>query len=183
MSTSKGRRGHAAVAAILSDMDRYLPSDTINRQDYRRCRTVYGLMNTAFRRTETSNHPEREYLELQTLERDLRARLNSLDAAKGIPVKMTEYLDELKGVIEDALTNGVDTDFLIQGMADILKDKPNAQPEAQPVLAKMIPDTKYKKVLAELAEAREKIRKLNEENNALVLQNKRLEKMRGKPGM
>jgi regulator of replication initiation timing len=67
-------------------------------------------------------------------------------------------------------------------MADILEDKPNAQPEVQPVLAKMIPDTKYKKVLAELAEAREKIRKLNEENNALVLQYKRLEKMRGKPG-
>jgi hypothetical protein len=183
MSTSKGRRGHAAVAAILSDMDRYLPSDTINRQDYRRCRTIYGLMNTAYRRIETSQHPKKEYEELQSLERDLRTRLDSLNAAKGIPSKMTEYLDELKAAIDDALANGVDTEFLIRGMTDILEDKPNAQPEAQPMLAKMIPDTKYKKVLAELAEAREKVRKLNEENNALVLQNKRLERMRGKPGM
>jgi hypothetical protein len=179
MSTRKGRRGHAAVAAILSDMDRYLPSDTINRQDYRRCRTVYGLMNTAYRRIDTSQHPEKEYKELQTLERDLRTRLNNLDAAKGIPVKMTEYLDELKAAIDNALVNGIDMDFLIEGMTDILDEKPNAQPEPQPELAKMIPDTKYKKAKAELVEAREKIRRLNEENNALTLRIKRLEMRRG----
>jgi regulator of replication initiation timing len=46
----------------------------------------------------------------------------------------------------------------------------------------MMPDTKYKKVNAELAEAKEKMQKLNEENNALMLQNKRLEAMKDGPG-
>jgi regulator of replication initiation timing len=46
----------------------------------------------------------------------------------------------------------------------------------------MMPDTKYKKVKAELAEAKEKVRKLNEDNNALMLQNKRLEAIKDGPG-
>jgi hypothetical protein len=169
------RVGHAAVAAILCDMDRYLPSDTINRPDYRRCRTVYGLMNTAYRRIDTSKNPEKEYRELQDLEQDLRTRLNNLDAAKGIPVKMTQYLNELKNAIDDALIKGITVDFLMQGIVDMLQEQPNAQPEQQPELAKMIPDTKYKKVRAELAEAKKKIQKLNEENNALAIKVKRLE--------
>lgn len=201
MSTSQtaaigGRRGHAAIAAILIDMDRYLPSDTINRQDYRRCRTVYGLMNTAYRRVGESAKPHKEvgckcmrcasnlanfiraglqYMDLQDLERELRTRLTSLDAAKGVPVKMTQYLDELKNAIDDALARGITTDFLLEAISDILEDKPNAQPEPQPELAKMMPDTKYKKVRAELAAAKLKIQKLNAENNALTMQVKRLE--------
>jgi hypothetical protein len=46
----------------------------------------------------------------------------------------------------------------------------------------MMPDTKYKKVKAELAEAKEKVRKLNEDNNALMLQNKRLDVIKDGPG-
>jgi small-conductance mechanosensitive channel len=175
MNVPKPRLGHAAIAAILTDMDRYLPSDTINRQDYRRCRTVYGLMNTAYRRVESSKNPEKEYKKLQDLEKDLRMRLNNLDAAKGIPPKMTQYLDELKVAVDDALARGVTLEFLIQGINDMLEDKPNAQPEPQPARVTMMPDTKYKKVRAELAGAQRKIQRLNEENNALMLKVKRLE--------
>jgi hypothetical protein len=57
----------------------------------------------------------------------------------------------------------------------MLEDRPNAQPEPQPELAKMIPDARYKKVRLELAEARKKIQKLNQENNALTMRVKMLE--------
>lgn len=158
LSTRQGRLGHAALAAILSDMDRYLPSETINRKDYKGCRTTYGLMNTTYKRSGTSNNPEKDYKELQALERDLRRRLFNLDAAKGIPAKMMQFLDELKSAIDDALTKGVTTDFLMQGISDIFEDKPNAQPEPQPKLAKMIPDTRYKKVKADSWRRRRRFR-------------------------
>jgi len=182
MSNPTFRTGHAAVSAILSDMDRYLPSDTIQRPDYRRIRQLYGLMNTAYRRTDTSPSPLKEYKELQALEHDLRRRLNDLPAAKGIPAKMTQYLDELKAAIDDALAKGVTTDFLMQGIMDVLEDRPNAQPEPQEQLAKMMPDTRYKKCRAELVEARKKIQRLNEENNALTMRVKRLEMERDRRG-
>jgi hypothetical protein len=89
MNATKPCLGHSAVAVILQDMDRYLPSDTIQRAGHRRIRQLYGLMNTAYRRIDTSTNPEKEYKELQALEWDLRRRLNDLDAAKGIPAKMT----------------------------------------------------------------------------------------------
>lgn len=160
-------------------MDRWLPSETIQRPDYRRIRQLYGLMNTTYRLTDASEDPKVQYKELQSLVRDLRRRLNELNAAKGIPAKMTRYLDELKNAIDDALTQGVTMNFIMQGVTDLLTDKPNAQPENQPEVAKMIPDTKYKKARAELIEARKKIQKLNEENNALTLRVKRLEMERG----
>jgi small-conductance mechanosensitive channel len=175
MCARKDRIGHAAIATILLDMDRYLPSVTINRPDYRRCRTVYGLMNTAYRRIDTSKNPEKEYKELQDLEQDLRDSLDNLDTTKGVPVKMTQYLDELKNAIENALAEGVTVDFITQGIVDMLKEEPNAQPDPQPEVVKMIPDTKLKQVQAELAEAKKRIQKLNEENNALALKVKRLE--------
>jgi len=175
MSSRTARRGHAAVAAILADMDHYLPSDTINRQDYRRCRTVYGLMNTTYRRIDDSEHPAKAYKDLQGLEAELRIRLNNLNAAKGIPLKMREYLDELRDVIGDALARGISTEFLLEGITDMIDGNHNSQTNPQPKLAKMMPDTKYKKVCADLAEAKKKIQKLNEENNALTMRVKRLE--------
>ncbi|KAH8726287.1 hypothetical protein GQ44DRAFT_771472 [Phaeosphaeriaceae sp. PMI808] len=183
MVTQRGRFGHAAVAAILSDMNRYLPSDTIDRADYKRCRTTYGLLNTIYKASEVSADPQKEYRELKALEQDLRMRLNNLNATKGVPAKMTQYLDELKDAIEDALIKGVNTDFLMQGITDLIENKPNAQSEPQLELAKMIPDTKYKKACAELAEARRKIQKLNEENNALALRVRRLEMERDRTVM
>jgi hypothetical protein len=116
-----------------------------------------------------------QYADIQGLGRELRTRLTNLDAAKGVPVKMTQYLNELKDALDDALARGVTTDFLLEGLSDMLEDKPNAQAETQPELAKMMPDTKYKKVRAELAEAKLKMQKLNAENNALTMQVKRLE--------
>jgi hypothetical protein len=175
MISRTARRGHAAVAAILTDMDRYLPSDTINRQDYRRCRTVYGLMNTTYRRIDDSEQPGKEYRDLQGLEAELRTHLNNLNAAKGIPIKMREYLDELRDAINDALARGISTEFILEGVTDMIDGKPNSQTDPQPRLAKMMPDTKYKKVCADLAEAKKKIQKLNDENNALTMRVKRLE--------
>jgi hypothetical protein len=175
MSTLKTRRGHAAVAAILTDMDRYLPSDTINRADYRRCRMVYGLMNTTYRRIDTSSSPEKDYIELQTLTFDLRRHLNALNASKGIPEKMSLYLDELAAAIADGLARGVTMNFLIEGVKDQLEENPNAQTESKEERVKMMPDTQYKKVKAELKEANARIKKLNEENNLLVMRLKKAE--------
>jgi hypothetical protein len=62
----------------------------------------------------------------------------------------------------------------VQGIIDVLDDKPNAQPEVQEELAKMVPDTKYKKARAEFGVARRKVQKLNEANNALTLRVKQL---------
>jgi hypothetical protein len=178
MSTATPRLGHAAVGAILSDMDRYLPSDTINRPDYRRCRTVYGLMNTAYRRIATSPTPSKEYTNLRALESTLRNLLTTLPASKGIPTQMSQYLDELRTALDDALTQGVTLAFVsleVDDGADVVR-------EVQPERVKMMPDTKYKLVRAELALAREKIRALNEENNGLVLRVKRLEMERDRAG-
>jgi hypothetical protein len=86
MAASQPRTGHAAVAAILIDMDHYLPSDTIDRQDYHCCRTVHGLMNTTYRRVDDSEHLEKEYKDFQGLGRELRTHLNNLVASKA---KMT----------------------------------------------------------------------------------------------
>lgn len=141
-------------------------------------------MNTLYKQSEMSDNPEKEYKELRACERDLRRRLNNLEAAKGIPekmmqyldeLKMMQYLDELKIAIDDALAQGVTMDFLLRGITDPLEDKPNAQPDQQLELPKMIPDTRYKKVKAELIEVRKKVQQLNEENNALTMKVKRLE--------
>jgi hypothetical protein len=132
-------------------------------------------MNTLYKQSEMSDNPEKEYKELRACERDLRRRLNNLEAAKGIPEKMMQYLDELKIAIDDALAQGVTMDFLLRGITDQLEDKPNAQPDQQLELPKMISDTRYKKVKAELIEVRKKVQQLNEENNALTMKVKRLE--------
>jgi hypothetical protein len=57
----------------------------------------------------------------------------------------------------------------------MIENRPNARPEPQLGLTKMMLDTKYKKVRAELAEAKLKIQRLDEENNALALRVERLE--------
>lgn len=153
----------------------FLPPDTIDRLGYKHCRTTYGLLTTTYKQAEHSEAPEKVYKELQQLENELRRRLNNLNAAKGVPAKMTAYLDQLKAALTHAMSEGVDANFLIQGMEDILKEKPEAQPAPKPERVLMVPDTKYKKVRAELTEANKKIQKLNEENNSLILYIRRLE--------
>jgi cell division protein FtsB len=140
-------------------------------------------MNTLYKQSEVSENPEKEYKELRACERDLRRRLNNLEAAKGIPEKMIQYLDELKNAIDDALAQGVTMEFLLQGIADQLEDNPNTQPDQHPELPRMIPDTRYKKVKAELIEVRKKVQKLNDENNALTMKVKRLEMERDRFSM
>lgn len=72
---------------------------------------------------------------------------------------MTQYLNELKNAVDDALVKGLTTEPLIQGIIDVLEDRLNAQSEVHEELANMIPDTKYKKARAELGEARSKAQK------------------------
>lgn len=175
MTIRPARRGHAAIGAILRDMEPYLPPDTVDRPGYKHCRTTYGLLTTTYKRAEHSDVPEKVYKELQQLENELRRRLNGLSASKGVPAKMTGFLDELKDALAHAIAEGVDTAFLIQGMDDLLEETPESQPAPKPERVRMMPDTKYKKVKAELAEANRKIQKLNEENNTLTLRLKKLE--------
>ena len=177
------RHGHAAIGAIISSMEPYLPPDTVNRPGYKGCRTTYGLLNTTYQRTLSSPSPERVYRELQQLETELRRRLHGLDATKGIPPKMMEYLDQLKGALEHAMQVGVDAEFLIEGITQQLEDRPEAMPEEKHERVRMVPDTQYKKVKAELAEANKRIQRLNEENNSLILHVRRLEAQRAQGGV
>jgi hypothetical protein len=64
---------------------------------------------------------------------------------------------------------------LIEGVKDQLEENPNAQTESKEERVKMMPDTQYKKVKAELKEANARIKKLNEENNLLVMRLKKAE--------
>lgn len=177
------RHGHAAIGVIISEMEPYLPPDTVDRPGYKGCRTTYGLLTTTYKRAEDSDTPEKIYKELRQLENELRRRLNNLNASKGIPAKMTQLLDELKAALEQALSEGVDANFLIQGMSDLLDDKPETQPAPKPERVLLMPDTKYKKVVAELADAKKKIQQLNEENNSLILYIKKLEAERAQHGL
>lgn len=163
--------------------NRFLPPDTIDRPGYKHCRTTYGLLTTTYKQAEHSEAPEKVYKELQQLENELRRRLNNLNAAKGVPAKMTGYLDELKVALAHAISEGVDANFLIQGMEDILEEKPETQPAPKPERVLMVPDTKYKRVRTELAEAKRKIQKLNEENNSLILYIRQLEAERASHGV
>ena len=164
-------------------MEPYLPPDTVDRPGYKGCRTTYGLLTTTYKRAEDSDMPEKIYKEMTQLENELRRRLNNLNASKGIPVKMTQFLDELKAALRQVLSEGVDATFLIEGMADNLEDKPETQPAPKPQRVLMMPDTKYKRVVSELADARKKIQQLNEENNSLILYIKKLEAERAQHGL
>lgn len=182
MASTQSRRGHAAVGAIISEMDPFLPPDTIDRPGYKHCRTTYGLLTTTYKQAEHSDVPGKVYKELQQLENELRRRLNNLNAAKGVPAKMTGYLDELKSALIQAVSEGVDAKFLIRGMEDVLEEKPEARPAPKPERVLMVPDAKYK-VRAELAEANKKIQKLNEENNSLILYIRQLDAERASRGV
>ncbi|KAJ4380261.1 hypothetical protein N0V86_004571 [Didymella sp. IMI 355093] len=175
MASAQSRRGHAAIGAVIRDMESFLPPDNIDRPEYKHCRTTYGLLTTIYKQAELSDAPGNIYKELQQLENELRRRLNNLNATKGVPAKMIGYLDELKAALAHAMSEGVDARFLTQSMEDILEEKPEARPMPKPECVLMVPDTKYKKVRAELLEANKRIQKLNEENNSLILYIRHLE--------
>ena len=89
--------------------------------------------------------------------------------------------DDLKSGVDGALERGVSTDFLIQGLKDALEDKPGATPAPKPVPPKMVSEKRFKTVLDELRNEKEKNRKLNEENNRMALELKRYQ-MRERSG-
>ncbi|KAF1838343.1 hypothetical protein BDW02DRAFT_586016 [Decorospora gaudefroyi] len=160
--------GHGQIGKIIEDMEKDLPSESVDRPDYRRCRTTYGLLSTTYRRANDSNDPEKEYKELQQLEKCLRDRLANLDPSKGLPRKFNGPLDALKDGIDNALNQGVTIEFLIRGLKDVLEEKPNATPAPKPDPVKMVSGARFKKVYEELAIEKKKNKTLNEENNDLV---------------
>lgn len=88
---------------------------------------------------------------------------------------MTQLLNELRDALEQAMAEGVDANFLIQGITDSLSEESETQTAPKPEQVEMMTDSKYKKIEAELAEANMKIQDLKKENNSLVLIIKKLE--------
>lgn len=167
-------------------MEELLPSVSIDRADYRAYRTTYGCLSSTYKRSNDSNTPEKDYKELQALEKTLRHRLSSLDADRGLPRKFKGPLDDLKSGVDGALERGVSTDFLIQGLKDALEDKPDATPAPKPVPPKPVPpkmvsEKWFKTALDELRNEKEKNQKLNEENNRMALELKQYQ-MRERSG-
>lgn len=176
-SDSASRRGHAAIGAIISDIESYLPPPNNNTKGYPACRTTFGLLTTFHQRATDSTAPEKEYKELQQLERDLRRRIYGLESKKGVPPQMTYLLDELRDALSTALEEGVTVDFIIEGLEDVLEEKPEAQP-APKESRKMVSEARFVKVWNELKAAKARIEQLNQENNTLTIKVKRLEMAR-----
>ena len=156
-------------------MEELLPSESVDRGDYRRCLTTYGALSTTYKRASDSNNPSKEYKELQDIEKVFRHRLANLDPTRGLPRKFQAPLDKLKAGIDDALDKGVTIDFLIQGMRDILDEKPDATQASKVVPVNMVSGVRHKAVVEALAAEKEKNQKLNEENNRLAMQLKQYE--------
>ncbi|CAE7177171.1 hypothetical protein PTNB85_03078 [Pyrenophora teres f. teres] len=173
--------GHGQIGKIIEDMEEMLPSESIDRADYRGCRTTYGVLSMTYKRANDSNNPAREYKQLQDIEKSLRERLTNLDVTKGLPRKFQDPLDRLRNGVEDALGKGVTVDFLIQGMRDMLEEKPDATPAPKPEPVKMVSGARHKALVDALSAEREKNRKLNEENNRLAMLLKQYE-MRERSG-
>ncbi|EFQ87412.1 hypothetical protein PTT_17127 [Pyrenophora teres f. teres 0-1] len=173
--------GHGQIGKIIEDMEEMLPSESIDRADYRGCRTTYGVLSMTYKRANDSNNPAREYKQLRDIEKSLRERLTNLDVTKGLPRKFQDPLDRLRNGVEDALGKGVTVDFLIQGMRDMLEEKPDATPAPKPEPVKMVSGARHKALVDALSAEREKNRKLNEENNRLAMLLKQYE-MRERSG-
>jgi hypothetical protein len=174
MSVAQGTRGHTQIGRIIEDMEQLVPSESVDRSDYRRCRTTYGLLSRTYKRANESNDPTNEYKQLSSLERDLRTRLANLDPAKGLPHKFQGPLDSLRTSIDNALKQGVTIDYLIRGLNNMLNEKPKATSAPKPERAKTVPEARYNRLQEELAAEKEKIKKLNEESNCLVLASKKV---------
>jgi hypothetical protein len=157
-------------------MEELLPSETIDRVDYKMCRTIYGVLSTTYKRANDSNTPEKEHKELQELEKCLRHRLFNLDPIRGLPRKFQRPLDDLKAGIDGALEKGVSVEFLIEGLRDILNEKPDATPSHKPEPNRLVPEKHLKKALEELRNEKDKNRKLNEENNLITLELRKYKK-------
>lgn len=174
----KNRHGHAAIAAIISNMENYLPPPNNSKPGYSGCRTTYGLLSRFHQRAEQSDNPEKEYKELQQIERDLRRRITNLDAKKGVPEEMISLLDQLRDAIAAALTQGITTDFFLQALQAQLDGESEtiAEPKEN---RKMVSDRRFTKVWNELQDAKKRINQLNAECNRLQLRVKYLEARRG----
>lgn len=164
MSTTSG-------ACLLNlDMEALLlPSESFKCQDYIGCRTTYGALSIMYKRVNESDNLEKEYHELKGITKELRRRLINLDPIRGLPRKFQAPLDELEEGIENALKAGVTIDFVIRGIRDFLKARPDATPAPRPEPVRMVHERLLKEVSEKLDKERENFHKLNEENNRLIL--------------
>lgn len=159
------RRGHAGLRAILNDIFTVLPPE-YGLPEYKRCRTTFGLLQSFFNKAETSDDPKKEYIEVQKMEPALRQRLLALTSTKGVPIKMTQCLDELKVAIAEVIETGWSfKDDEVLRLEDLQLEK---EEEVPPKLNIKIKD-KVQKYKDALAEEKTKNLLLNEENNRLVL--------------
>ncbi|EUC44560.1 hypothetical protein COCMIDRAFT_6166 [Bipolaris oryzae ATCC 44560] len=161
--------GHEKIGRIIANMEALLPSASIERRDYLRCRTTYGLLSITYKRINDSNNPEKEYQELQGVAKDLRHRLTNLDLSRSLSRKFQALLDGLEAGIDAALKPGVTIDFVIRGLRNTLEETHDT-PMVKREPVKMVHEARLEKIKEELAAECEKNRKLNEEHNWLVLE-------------
>jgi len=170
------RRGHAGICAIIEDMATVLPPENTTNPAYMRIHTTFGLIKTSLNQAETDADPGRQYKELQKLEQALRKRLHDLKAKKGIPEKMQSCLDELRDAINEALRQGIDLDFMIQGLEAMLAEpEPTLKEKMARTPQKLVSEKRVIEVLEELKETKAQKEKLNKENNDLALRLKMAE--------
>ncbi|KAF2474945.1 uncharacterized protein BDR25DRAFT_311334 [Lindgomyces ingoldianus] len=171
------RPGHSGIRAILDDMYTILPPERPGRPEYKRCRTTFGLMRSIFRKAETSENLETEYIELAKLEPALRQQLEGLNSCKGIPEKMMKCLDELKITVAVMLKGGLTPNDISCQMAEnetehvelqVMDPKPRVESNQIKIPVKLIPETKLDSLREDLAAANAKIVRLINENNSLT---------------
>lgn len=180
---SSDRTGRAGISDILDDMSYILPDHRSERSDKKACLRTYGLLTNLFKKAFTSNSPVADYNEMLKTEATLRQRLAAL-GKNGIPLVMEGYMDELRDVLKEMISKG--DEKLKKLHADEEKEMATREEtgvvvplrtKKEPVL--MVPITKLHEVRAQLKKEKDNVRRLNEENNRLVIENKILKARAG----
>lgn len=170
------RRGHVGIRSIVEDMVEVLPPENTNNPAYLRCHTTFGLLKNCLDKAEQGDKPEKQYKELHILEDTLRKGLDALNPVKPIPQPMLVLLNELRDAAKDAMDQGVDMDYMIKSFEDmVVKPEPTLAEKEARKPPKMVTDKCLKEVWEELKQAKEANKKLNTENNELIMKLKRAE--------
>jgi regulator of replication initiation timing len=160
-------------------MSNILPDHRSERPDKKACLRTYGLLTNLFNKASTSESPAIDYNEMLKTEATLRQRLAAL-GTNGIPLQMQDFMNELRDALKEMIEIG--DEKLKEMFTDEEKDKQKREQvgvvesvrmkKVPPVV--MVPITKVQEVRAQLKTEKEKVRRLNEENNRLAIENKML---------
>src|SRR5690348_16506303 len=104
--SAKFNAAHALVWAIFDEILEELPPERDGKPKFRRCRTMFGMMQTFLQKVETSSVPVRDCVEIQKLKVSLRQQLEAASPNKGVPQKMTKGLKELRDLLEEIIVYG-----------------------------------------------------------------------------